>query len=172
MENKKKESYKERYVDIINNICNLALHGGKNELAEDFKKLGLYAIASYFLRSMRKIRRTNVVENLHYIIENMAVASLLATSWNEGISCKELTHSQIKLFELKNKRYGNSFHECFKLDGKPYAFGHLQEKINRICSLLALNEKSEEEPLTDSLKDLLGYCVLTLIELGYGVKYD
>ncbi len=31
--------------------------------------------------------------------------------------------------------------------------------------LLTLNEDAKEEPVLDSYKDLLGYCILTLIEI-------
>lgn len=162
--------YSERYMAAIKKVHDDAVCAknadGRSALKEDFGKLGLYTSAVYFMRIMHEIRDADEVAGLQAAVMDMAVVCLLTISWYESIPCDEIVSAQIELFVVKNKRYGSSFHECFVKDGYPYAFGHLQEKINRICSLLTLNEKANEEPLTDSLRDLLGYCVLTLIELG------
>ena len=100
----------------------------------------------------------------------MAMEALLTLSWYIVSDYNDIIGSQIELFKTKNKRYGNAFSECFAKDGYPYAFGHLQEKINRICSLLTLNEDAKEEPVIDSYKDLLGYCILTLIEIKWDTE--
>lgn len=168
------ESYRNHYIEVINDLYAMAEEGfnlGKAYAPkEGFDKLGLFASAAYFLRLMHEIRNNANTEKLQGVIKDMGMLCLLTISWCCDLPCDKIVSSQIDLFLLKNKRYGNSFRECYKKDGLPYAFGHLQEKINRICSLLVLKEESNEEPLTDSLKDLLGYCVLTLIELEDGTN--
>lgn len=175
MEGKLEENYRDHYVSVINELYAMAEEHNNKEnaymLKDDFNKLGLFASAAYFLNQMHKARIwASTSEKLQGIIKDMGIASLLTLSWHCDIPCDKIISSQIDLFLLKNKRYGSSFRECYKEDGLPYAFGHLQEKINRICSLLMLNEEANEEPVTDSLKDLLGYCVLTLIELDDGAN--
>lgn len=135
-----------------------------SSLREDFGKLGLFSSAANFLRLMYEIRASSEdKETLRNHISVMAMEALLTLSWYIVSDYNDIIGSQIELFKTKNKRYGNAFSECFSKDGYPYAFGHLQEKINRICSLLTLNEDAKEEPILDSYKDLLGYCILTLI---------
>lgn len=169
-----KSNYHKRYANILNSICLMTEESFKSKevlsLKEDFGKLGIFANTAHILRIMHKIRNAANCTELCSQVHRMARVCLLTLSWYEKISCKILAFSQYELFLLKNKRYGNSFQECYAKDGQPYAFGHLQEKINRICSLLTLNDEASDEPLTDSLKDLLGYCVLTLIELENGTK--
>ena len=162
--------YTNRYKSILDNIRCMIVDDANEELyesyREDFGKLGLFASAGGFLKTMYYIRKgkddMNVLKPLIY---QMAVEALLAISWYTENTLSDIVDSQLALFKIKNKRYGNSFAECFSKDGFPYAFGHLQEKINRICSLLILNDEAKEEPVIDSYKDLLGYCVLTLIEI-------
>ena len=150
-----------RLTDIIK--CNTNLG---SSLREDFGKLGLFSSAAIFLRLMYDIRAsTEDKEALRHKIQEMAMVALLTLSWYIVSDYNDIIGSQIELFKTKNKRYGNAFSECFSKDGYPYAFGHLQEKINRICSLLILNDDAKEEPVLDSYKDLLGYCILTLIEI-------
>lgn len=177
MEENLEESYREHYVKVINYLYAMAEEhnsaGKAYALKDDFNKLGLFASAAYFLGQMYRGRMlSSIPGKLQAIIKDLGIACLLSISWHCNISCDTIVSSQIDLFLVKNKRYGGSFRECYEKDGLPYAFGHLQEKINRICSLLMLNEEAGEEPVTDSLKDLLGYCVLTLIELDDGANYS
>lgn len=161
--------YSKRYAEIICGIHLMAAESSTSvetlSLKEDFGKLGLFASTAYLLRIMHQIRNAGDEREIRTQVYRLARTCLTTLSWYENVSCEKLVSSQYELFLLKNKRYGSSFQECYAKDGYHYAFGHLQEKINRICSLLMLNDEASEEPLTDSLKDLLGYCVLTLIEL-------
>lgn len=136
-------------------------------MRECYGKMGLYASASDFLRMIEdaRLRRDNK-EELDECIRTLACEALLIISIYMGTEPSDVVRSQLEMYELKNLRYGNSFAECFAKDGYPYAFGHLQEKANRICSLLTLNEEVGEEPILDSYKDFLGYCVLTLVEIN------
>jgi len=152
-----------RLADMIECKDNAAF---VSSLREDFGKLGLFSSAANFLRLMYGIRASSKdKETLRSHISVMAMEALLTLSWYIISDYNDIIESQIELFKTKNKRYGNAFSECFAKDGYPYAFGHLQEKINRICSLLTLNEDAKEKPVLDSYKDLLGYCILTLIEI-------
>lgn len=162
--------YANCYVSTIRHLAEMVECKDNKEqveaIRECFGKLGLYASASDFLRYMYDIRNIKVnSEELRSYIGSLGMEALLIISWYTGKTYEEIVESQITLFKVKNKRYGNSFVECFAKDGYPYAFGHLQEKINRICALLALDDEVKEEPIIDSYKDLLGYCVLTLVEI-------
>lgn len=65
----------------------------------------------------------------------------------------------------KNADYGDSFAVIFGEEGWPYAMGHLKEKMRRIDQLRKQEAKVNGESIMDSLMDLAGYCVLTVIEL-------
>lgn len=161
--------YQRLYVDIINHIFAMTNakdnEGAVNSMREDFGKLGLFASAANFLQLMHDIRRVDDGEFLRKYIGGMAMECMLTISWYTKSPSEDIVDAQISLFLVKNKRYGSSFTECYRKDGKAYAFGHLQEKINRICSLLVLNDEAKEEPVIDSYQDLLGYCILTLMEI-------
>lgn len=68
----------------------------------------------------------------------------------------------IEMLAKKNQDYGNSYKNLLKkFNLVPFVI-HTQEKLDRINSIL-FNEKGPNfETLEDSLKDLLGYTLLTL----------
>lgn len=161
----------ESYIFHINRICDMLSDKGCvgkiATLRECYGKLGLFASAEDFLVLIHNARVDLVNEsNIKIDIDDIALTALLVISLYTDTEPKEIVESQIDLYKLKNKRYGNSFAECFAKDGYPYAFGHLQEKANRICSLLTIDDEAKEEPILDSYKDLLGYCILTLVEIS------
>lgn len=136
-------------------------------IRECYGKLGLFASAEDFLVYIQNARiDLEYNGNIKEDIEDVASTALLVISMYTNTEPSEIIKSQIELYKLKNRRYGNSFAECFAKDGCPYAFGHLQEKANRICSLLTINDEAKDEPILDSYRDLLGYCILTLVEIS------
>lgn len=160
----------ESYIFHINRICDMLSDKGcmgKNAtIKECYGKLGLFASAEDVLIYIHNARVDLVNKgDIKRDVDDIALTALLVISLYTDTEPKEIVCAQIDLYKLKNKRYGNSFAECFAKDGYPYAFGHLQEKANRICSLLTLNDEAKEEPILDSYKDLLGYCILTLVEI-------
>lgn len=141
--------------------------GMVKSIREHYGKLGLFSSASDFLRMISVARSCRSdKEELSDVIRTIGFEALLVVSLRENKAVPDVIASQVELYKLKNRRYGNSFAECFAIDGLPYAFGHLQEKANRICSLLTIDDEAKEEPILDSYKDLMGYCILTLVEVA------
>ena len=66
----------------------------------------------------------------------------------------------------KNMDYANSFEELFKKYGMTYSLIHLEEKMKRIENLVGGENSVNNESIKDSLLDLAGYAILTLISLG------
>lgn len=81
---------------------------------------------------------------------------------------KEKTFLLCDTLIKKNKDYGNSFEKLFNKHGLMYSCIHLEEKLNRIESLAEnnLESKVENESIKDSLLDIAGYAILTLISLN------
>lgn len=75
--------------------------------------------------------------------------------------CEELK----AVYKAKNADYGDSFAKLFKEYGITYSIIHLEEKLNRIKSLQKKSNYVDGETYVDSLKDLVNYGILTLIEL-------
>ena len=75
--------------------------------------------------------------------------------------CEELKD----IYKAKNADYGDSFAKLFKEYGITYSIIHLEEKLNRIKSLQKKLNDVDGETYIDSLKDLVNYGILTLIEL-------
>jgi nucleoid-associated protein YejK len=76
--------------------------------------------------------------------------------------CKELN----KLYEAKNKDYGDSFGKSYSEYGLTMACIRLEDKLNR---LKALNKNAEQqvkdESMEDTLLDLANYAIMTVIEM-------
>lgn len=75
--------------------------------------------------------------------------------------CEELK----AIYKAKNADYGDSFTKLFKEYGITYSIIHLEEKLNRIKSLQKKSNDVDGETYIDSLKDMVNYGILTLMEL-------
>ena len=76
--------------------------------------------------------------------------------------CEELT----ELFEVKNRRYGNSFAEQFKKRGLIMSAIRIEDKFRRFDELVC-NPKDDggDESIEDTLRDLANYSIMTLMAL-------
>lgn len=63
----------------------------------------------------------------------------------------------------KNRDYGSSFDKSINKFGWVYVAIELDKKKNRLHSLLKSKEKPNFESIEDTLLDIAGYCVLSLI---------
>lgn len=71
-----------------------------------------------------------------------------------------------KLYEQKNKDYGDSFSKGFEEYGLTMPCIRLEDKLNRLKSLVKnSNLEVKDEPIIDTLKDLANYSIMTIIEL-------
>lgn len=62
----------------------------------------------------------------------------------------------------KNHDYGDSFYDVYKRFGDISTFIRLSDKLGRMSTLINGTEKVKDEPLEDVLRDIAGYCILTL----------
>lgn len=82
---------------------------------------------------------------------------------------KKIAEDLSYLYERKNNDYGDSFGKTFQSLGIISAVTRISDKYNRVVSLATGKEqKVKDEAIEDTLKDLASYCIMTLIELGYG----
>ena len=65
----------------------------------------------------------------------------------------------------KNRDYGSSFDKSINKFGWIYVAIELDKKKNRLHSLLKNKEEPNYESVEDTLLDIAGYCVLSLIYL-------
>lgn len=78
------------------------------------------------------------------------------------LTCEELT----ALYERKNHDYGGSFHKSYLEYGLVMALIRLEDKLNRLKSLVKNGEaKVTEESVRDTLMDLANYSIMTIMEL-------
>lgn len=77
---------------------------------------------------------------------------------------RELTQELHKLYADKNADYGDSFHKVFEQYGILSAVIQMKHKMNRLEELQA-NDNKVDESIRDTLMDLAGYCLLTILEI-------
>ncbi|WP_061280808.1 nucleotide modification associated domain-containing protein [Clostridium botulinum] len=77
--------------------------------------------------------------------------------------CQDLN----KLYEAKNKDYGDSFGKSYQEYGLTMACIRLEDKLNRLKSLAKGSEQQiKDESIEDTLKDLANYSIMTIIEFS------
>lgn len=86
----------------------------------------------------------------------------------EPTSSKATTHASIcsdltALYERKNHDYGDSFGKGFAEYGMTMPCIRLEDKLNRLKSLLK-SDAQVDESIDDTLMDLANYAIMTLIE--------
>ena len=77
---------------------------------------------------------------------------------------KKIVEEMVKLYEQKNKNYGDSFGELYKELGPTAGLVPLWNKLHRATSLIKGN-KNNFESLEDTFKDLACYAIMNLIAL-------
>ena len=80
---------------------------------------------------------------------------------------KSITSEMTRLFEIKNKNYGNSFSKQFDEYGLTSVCIRLEDKLNRLKSLSKQGDNAnvDDESLRDTLIDLANYSVLSIMEI-------
>lgn len=79
---------------------------------------------------------------------------------------RKITEEIANLYEAKDKAYGNSFGSTYEKLGIISAVTRISDKYNRLCNL-ATNADVDNlgESIEDTLKDMVAYGVMTLMEL-------
>lgn len=76
---------------------------------------------------------------------------------------KNITDYMIKLYEEKNKNYGNSFDKTLDDDGLIIAKIRLSDKLNRFSNIIKNGIGETDESITDTLIDLANYAIMTIM---------
>ena len=71
-----------------------------------------------------------------------------------------------EILTAKNKAYGDSFGISVRKYGLTASLTRISDKFNRLESLILNDTKGDS--LEDTLMDMAGYCVLTLLEIQEG----
>lgn len=66
----------------------------------------------------------------------------------------------------KNHDYGNSFGDLIKEYGNLAMLIPIKNKVNRLDTLIKTDGKVKNESIEDTLRDLAGYAILSLIEMN------
>ena len=88
---------------------------------------------------------------------------------DKSVLFSKITDQMTKTYEAKNHDYGNAFSKSVDEFGVVAAAVRMNDKMERIKSLVKLTPeqmKVKEESLQDTLLDLANYAVMTLVELN------
>lgn len=77
---------------------------------------------------------------------------------------REVLQKMGDIFAIKNEKYGNSFEVSVDKYGMIAALTRISDKFNRIENLiLAGDNGTDDEAITDTLIDMANYCVMTAV---------
>lgn len=79
---------------------------------------------------------------------------------------EDITSSMLELYKKKNADYGDSFGKTFGEFGIIAPVVRMNDKLERIKSLIKNEAKINDESIEDTLTDLANYAIMTLIELN------
>lgn len=79
-------------------------------------------------------------------------------------SFKDICHELMTTYSMKNSDYGDSFGRTFGEYGLVSAVVRIADKYHRIAELTK-KERLVDESIEDTLLDLAGYCIMTVMEL-------
>lgn len=80
---------------------------------------------------------------------------------------KSLTDQLQKTLLTKNHDYGNSFSKSIEEYGNVVMCIRIGDKLNRLKTLVRGQEQQvSDESITDTLMDLAGYAILSLVEIN------
>lgn len=103
-----------------------------------------------------------------------AIEKIMEESYKEqATSFSSVTKELTDLYEKKNADYGDSFTKTYELFGDMAVASRLHDKMSRIISLITKDEKDikiKGEALHDTVKDLVNYGIMWLVELEKGNK--
>lgn len=81
---------------------------------------------------------------------------------------KQITNDMHSLYLAKNGDYGNSIHDTYEKYGMISFLVRMEDKMNRLRTLLNKEANVQDEKTEDTLMDLANYSVLAIMELkGY-----
>lgn len=85
-----------------------------------------------------------------------------------------ITKEMHEVYLAKNSDYGNSIHDTYEKYGMISFLVRMEDKMNRLRSLLSKAANVQDEKIEDTLLDLANYSVLAIMELkGYELtKYS
>lgn len=78
---------------------------------------------------------------------------------------EQIVNELKQIYKDKNHDYGNSFSILFEKFGLTSVVIRLWDKILRLETLTKTEAKVKDESITDTLKDIINYSIMTLIEL-------
>ena len=109
--------------------------------------------------------------SLEYLRSTLETEKANAETYNDKLvrEHKELTTYLSSLYELKNKKYGDSFGKSIRKRGLVSAIVRMEDKWNRLDNLVTSKEDGSDtdESLQDTLLDLANYCLMTVMELNH-----
>lgn len=79
---------------------------------------------------------------------------------------KKVCYELNRIYDKKNRDYGDSFHTSYKDYGLIVAAIRIGDKYNRLHSLVSRNDKPlVGESVRDTLLDLANYAIMTIMEI-------
>lgn len=77
----------------------------------------------------------------------------------------QICHELNRIYQLKNKDYGNSFSKQFEEYGLVSSAIRLDDKLSRFKNLINNEQQVNDESIEDTLLDLANYAIMTVMEL-------
>ena len=130
----------------------------RDEKAEEIRLLKLELQEEKIYRESFELSDRNDLPILNYY-RNEGKAPDIASDF------REIIEEMIQLYISKNKDYGNAFSQSYDEFGAVMALIRINDKLNRLKTLIKQDSEVKTESVKDTLIDLANYAVMTIIEL-------
>lgn len=101
-----------------------------------------------------------VLAEVRNCIKNLGTRPVLSSNVQQFI---DITTDMAKTYAAKNHDYGNSFGESLDEFGLIASIVRINDKMNRIKSLIKKKAEVKDETIQDTLLDMANYCIMTVM---------
>ena len=129
------------------------------EVNEQYKKL------INLIKEVRDEGRLNTnlddkLKTVEVVLTNMGLRPVLPANVQQFM---DITTDMAKTYAAKNHDYGNSFGESLDEFGLIASIVRINDKMNRIKSLIKKKAEVKDETIQDTLLDMANYCIMTVM---------
>lgn len=114
------------------------------------------------LLEAKKTKNTSYIDEAIYILSHLGNSSELSDNVKQFM---DITDNMTKTYVAKNHDYGDSFNQSLYKFGLTASIVRMNDKMNRLETLISKKAEVKNESIEDTLLDLANYAIMTVMWL-------